>query len=108
MKPVIVMQTGNGSSNAAILDYFGDADVALQVDVVSGSPNWTVQQTLNNPLDSSVTPTWFNHPDTNMVAQTAARQSNYAFSPLACRIVINSGNGVVRLTAVQAGPPGGR
>lgn len=106
MRPTVVTQTGNGSSNAAILDYFGGTDCALQVDVISGSPNWTVEQTLQNPNDPSVTPVWYSHPDTNMVAQTVSRQSNYSFTPLACRVTINSGGGVVRLTAVQAGPSG--
>lgn len=108
MRPIIVTQTGNGSSNAAILDYFGEADVALQVDVISGTPNWTVEQTLQNPNDTTVTPVWYAHSDTNMVGQTVGRQSNYAFAPVACRVTINSGGGTVRLTVVQAGPPGGR
>ncbi len=106
MRPTVITQTGDGSSNAAILDYFGGPDCALQVDVISGSPNWTVEQTLQNPNDTSITPVWYAHPDANMVAQTVGRQSNYAFAPLACRVTINSGGGVVRLTVVQAGPSG--
>ena len=108
MKPVKVTRTNAGNSNAAILDYFGGAPVALQVAIVSGAPNWTVQQTLDDPNDPDITPTWFDHPDTNMVAQTVARQSNYSFAPFAVRAVINSGTGVVRLTALQAGAPGSK
>ena len=109
MRPTVVTVTGTGtavSSNPVILDYFGGTDCALQVDVISGTPNWTVQQTLQNPNDASVTPVYFDHSDTNMVAQTVSRQSNYSFTPLACLVTINSGSGTVRLTVVQAGPSG--
>lgn len=108
MKPGIITRTGDGNSNPLILDYYGGASVALQIDVVSGSPNWTVQQTLNDPNNGAVTPAWLDHPDTNLVAQTVSRQGNYAFAPFAVRVVINSGDGVVRLTAIQAGAPGDR
>lgn len=106
MRTTSVTRSLNGTSNAAILDYYGSAPTNLQVTVVSGSPNWTVQQTLDDPNNPDITPTWFDHPDTNMVAQTVSRQSNYSFLPAAVRITINSGNGVVRLTVLQSGAPG--
>jgi hypothetical protein len=90
------------------MDYYGGSDVGIQVDVISGTPNWTVQQTLQNPNDTSVTPVWYDHPDTNMVGQTVGRQSNYGFCPAAVRIVINSGDGTVRMTLLQHGAPGDR
>ena len=93
---------GAKNSNAIVLDYYGRPEVSLQV-VVTGTVNYTVQQTLDNPLTAGVTPTWFNHPDTNMVTQTVNRQGNYAYIPTAVRIVLNSGSGSVVLTAVQAG-----
>lgn len=108
MRPIIVTRTGNGDSNAAITDWYGGTNVAIQVDVISGSPNWTVQQTLQNPNDTTVTPVWYDHPDSNMVAQTVGRQSNYSFCPVAVKVVINSGNGEVRMTLVQLGAPGDR
>ncbi len=108
MRPIIVTRSGDGNSNPAITDWYGGSDVAIQVDVISGSPNWTVQQTLQNPNDATVTPVWFDHPDTNMVSQTVGRQSNYSFCPVAVRVNINSGGGVVRMTLVQHGAPGDR
>ena len=112
MRPTVVTVTGTGtavSSNPAILDYFGGTDCALQVDVISGTPNWTVQQTLQNPNDATTAPvTWFDSSDTNFVSQTVSRQGNYAFVPMAARITVNSGTGSVRFTALQANPPGGR
>ena len=109
MRPINITRVGNGNSNAAILDYFGQQAVGVQVVVVSGSPNWTVQQTLDDPNNPDITPTWFDHADTaNMVAQTVSRQSNYGFVPAAVRVSINSGNGTVRLTLLQARGPGGK
>lgn len=109
MRIINIAQTGNGNSNPAILDYYGLAPVSLQVVTVSGSPNWTVQQTLDDPNNSAITPTWFDHPDSNMVAQPATnKQSNYQFNPAAIRININSGGGSVRLTVLQSGAPGSK
>ena len=93
---------GVKNSAAAVLDYYGRPEVSLQA-VVTGTANYTIQQTLDNPLEVGVTPTWFNHPDTNLVAQTVNRQGNYAYIPTAVRVVLNSGSGSVRLTITQAG-----
>ncbi len=109
MRTINITRSGNGTSNSAVMDYFGPNAVGIQVVVVSGSPNWTVQQTLDDVNNADITPTWFNHSDTtNMVAQIVSRQSNYLFAPAAVRIVINSGNGVVRMTLLQNGAPGSK
>jgi hypothetical protein len=92
-------------SNTLILDYFNRPEVSLQV-VVTGTANWTVQQTLDNPNAAGVTPTWFDHPDANMVAETGNRQGNYAYVPCAVRLVQNSGTGSCVLTVIQAGITG--
>lgn len=102
MRQIVLTQTGVGSSTAAPLDIHGRPDISLQV-VVTGTVNYTVQQTLDNPFDTSITPTWFNHPDPNMVAQTVNRQGNYAYVPAAVRIAVSSGSGTARLTIVQSG-----
>lgn len=107
MRTQIITRVGDGNSNAAVMDYYGLNTVAVQVVVVSGTPNWTVQQTLDNVNDASITPTWFNHPDTStMVAQTVSRLGSYSFCPSAVRVVINSGAGTVRMTLLQHGAPG--
>jgi hypothetical protein len=108
MRQQIITRTDAGNSNAAIMDYFGGSDVGVQVDIISGNPNWTVQQTLNDVNDTSVTPVWYPHADPNMVAQIVGRQSNYAFTPAAVRVVVNSGSGTVRMTILQHGAPGDR
>lgn len=106
MRRVIVTQT-NAGEKVATLDYYGGTNVAIQVDVLSGSPTWTVQQTLNDVNDPEITPVWYNHSDTNMVSQTVGRQSNYAFTPMAAKVVV-TGTGVVRMILLQAGAPGDR
>lgn len=90
------------NSTALVLDYYGRPEVALQV-VVTGSATWTVQQTLDNVLDANATITWFDHPDTNMVAQTVSRQGNYAYIPAAVRLRQTAGAGSATLTVIQAG-----
>ena len=95
-------QTGAGSSAPAPLNIHGRPEVSLQV-VVSGSVNYTVQQTLDDPGSS---PTWFNHPDTNLVAASANQQGNYAYIPRAVKLLVNSGAGTATLKIIQAGITG--
>ena len=83
------------------LDIHGRPDVSLQV-VVSGTVTWTIQQTLDSVWDIA-NPTWFSHPDSNMVAQTVNRQGNYAYVPAAVRLQITSGTGTATLTVIQSG-----
>lgn len=106
MRPIQVRVSdasgGAKASNPAVLDYYGRPETALQV-VVTGIVNYTIQQTLDNPLEAGVIPTWFPHPDTNLVSQTVNRQGNYAYLPTAVRVLLNSGSGSVTLTVTQAG-----
>ena len=92
---------GAKNSDPIPLDIHGRPDVSLQV-AVTGTANWTVQQTLDNLWDIA-NPTWFSHPDPNMVAQTVNRQGNYAYIPAAVRLQITSGTGTATLTVVQSG-----
>lgn len=102
MRQIVLTQTGAGTTQPAPLDIHGRPDISLQV-TVTGTVNYTVQQTLDNPFDLSLTPTWFPHPDPNLVAQTVNRQGNYAYVPAAVRLVVNSGAGSARLTIIQSG-----
>jgi len=105
MRPIVVTQTNAGSTPVLPLDIHGRPEISLQVDVISGSPTWTVVQTLDDVFDSTITPTWANHPDTNMVAQTVSRQGNYAYVPRAVRCDV-TGTGVVKVTIIQSGIKG--
>lgn len=94
------------------LDRFGFAPTSLQVSV-TGTVNYTIQQTLDDPngIDGFGTPTglaamvWVNSADPTVVAATATAQSNYAYVPNCTRIVLNSGTGSVTYTVLQAASP---
>lgn len=92
------------ASNPIPLDIHGRPEISLQA-VVSGTVNWTIQQTLDTPYTTSAL-NWFDHIDSNLVSQTVNRQGNYAYVPAATRIVLNSGSGSVTYTVVQAGITG--
>lgn len=94
---------GAKNSDPIPIDIHGRPEISLQVDV-TGTANWTVQQTLDNPFTTpAASIVWFNHPDANMVSQTVDRQGNYAYVPAAVRLQLASGTGSAKLTIVQAG-----
>lgn len=101
------VRVGFGSFGATApipLDYLGRPEISLQVvtDTTTGTPTWTVQQTLDD-IQGNLYPTWFDHPDSNMVSQTVSRQGNYAYLPTAVRLKITSSSGGATLTVIQAG-----
>lgn len=104
---VTVGNSQSGSSAAINLDPWALPQVAIQVSV-TGTVNYTVQQTMDDPNDP-VSPVarasmqWVDHPDVALVAATATKQGNYGYAPLYMRVVINSGSGSVRMTVSQAG-----
>jgi hypothetical protein len=76
--------------------------------VISGTVNYTVQHTYDDPFAANFTPagaTWFNHP--TLASQAANNESNYAYPPRAVRVTVNSGTGSVTMTVIQAGVSGG-
>jgi hypothetical protein len=86
-------------------DYGAHMQVAIQC-TVSGTVNYTVQQTLDDPnsITNPVAPpsvTWVSHPDANLVGATATVQGNYAYSPIFARVLLNSGTGSVVTTFRQ-------
>jgi hypothetical protein len=102
---VSVGTNGVASSKPIFLDHYGYSQVALQLDV-TGTVNYTVQQTLDNPnLDAVSDVIWIDHGDTNLVGVASSAQGNYAFLPRCCRVTLNSGTGSVKMTVIQAGTP---
>ncbi len=100
---ITVGTSGVASSPPLPIDIYARATIALQADA-SGTVNYTVSQTLDNPW--TVNPqstTWIDHPDTNLVSATGDVQSNYAYPPSQTRITINSGTGSVKFTVNQPG-----
>ncbi len=102
---ITVGTSGVASSRWVRLDNWAFPQVGIQCDV-SGTVNYTVQQTLDNPNDP-ISPmalsavNWVNHPDTNLVGATTTLQGNYGYAPLYVRVTLNSGTGSVAMTLVQ-------
>lgn len=106
---ITVGTNGIASSRPIRLDPWADAQVALAINV-TGTVNYTVQQTLDDP-NSETNPTayqsmvWIDHADTALVGATTSKQGNYGYAPSWCRVVLNSGSGSLTLRANQSGGP---
>lgn len=110
MQPITVTvsdaSAGVKYSNWVRLDPWAPGQVAVQLNV-DGTVNYTLQQTLDDP-NSPTDPvpvnsvTWINCADSAVVGATTAKQTNYQFTPIFCRVVLNSGSGTVKATFVQA------
>lgn len=98
---------GVAASAWVYLDPWALSNVSIQINV-SGTVNYTVQQTLDDP-NSPTNPvaaadvTWVSTSDTLAVAATTSLQTNYLFTPQYARVLLNSGNGTVTATFLQSG-----
>lgn len=100
---VKVGTNGVGATRPVALNTYGRPEVSIQVDV-SGTVNFTVQQTLDDINEVGRTSVdWFSHPDSALAAATAAAQGNYAYVPRLVRCKMNSGTGTATMTILQAG-----
>ena len=103
---ITVGTSGVGGSKWVVFDAFAPSMISIQCNV-TGTINYTVQTTLNDPYDP-ITPVapasvvWVNSSDTAVVSATATQQSNFMFSPIYARILINSGTGSVAATFLQS------
>lgn len=98
---VTVGTNGVCGSRPFLFDIWNFAPWTLQA-VVTGTVNYDVQFSLDNPNDvglSSVT--WVSSTDTNFVGATATKYGGFANAPQIARVVLNSGTGSVRATAIQ-------
>ena len=103
---VSVGTNGIAGSAWVRLDDWAMSQVAIQA-TVSGTINYTLQQTLDDPNDPSSpvaesSITWVNSSDSAVVSATATAQSNYAYAPKMARVLVNSGSGTVTVTYTQA------
>ena len=104
MRSIAISKTGTGQSSVAPLDpYQNPFQIGIGV-ATSGTVTATVQHTFDDVFDSSVTPTWFNHP--TLVSLTANADGNYAFPIRAIRLDVTAGTGTATATIIQAGMPG--
>lgn len=101
---VTVGTNGVASSRPINLDPYAPSPTSIQV-TVSGTVNYTVQQTLDSVTGLGYTKvTWLPHPDVNLVAATANVQGNYAYIPQFCQVVLNSQTnpGFIKMTVIQS------
>lgn len=104
---VTIGTNGIGGSPWVMLDTWALPAVAVQIDV-SGTVNYTLQQSLDDPNDptnpvAAASIVWINSADTTVVGATASAQTNYAFAPRFVRVLLNSGTGSVTATISQLG-----
>lgn len=104
---VTVGTNGVASSPWVMFDPYSFPQVALQCDV-TGSVNYTVQQTLDDPNSRTdpVSPSavvWINNPTAGLVGASTNQQGSYAIGPLYAKVTLNSGTGSVRSTFIQFG-----
>lgn len=100
MRPVTVSKTGAGSTAAVPMNIYATPfNVGFGV-VVSGTVNYTVQHTFDNP-QTAASLTWFDHP--TVAAQATSQDGNYAFPVMAIRLTVNSGGGTATMTVIQSG-----
>lgn len=104
---ITVGTSGVAGSAWVHMDPWADASISAQC-VVSGTANYTVQATLDNP-NSTANPvaiasvTWLNWSDLAFVAATTTLQSVVTFVPTFVRVVLNSGSGSVTMKLHQIG-----
>ena len=110
MRPITVSVSnatgGTQYSPLVRLDEYAPGQVGVQL-TASGTVNYTLQQSMDDP-NSATNPvpqanmTWVNCADVAAVGATGTVQTNYQFTPLFCRVVLNSGSGTVTATFVQS------
>lgn len=102
---VTVGTSGTGSTPWVRLDEWASPPVGIQCNA-TGTVNYTVQSTYDdpnsptNPVIPSAT-TWISTNDTNAVNATGNVQTNFLFTPVFVRALLNSGSGSVSMTVIQ-------
>jgi len=102
-----VGMTNTASSPWVRFDDFAPSNISLQCNV-SGSATYTVQSSLDDPNDpfspvAAASMTWVDSSDTNVVAATVTKQSNFLFAPKFVRVVLTTtSTGSVAMTSLQS------
>lgn len=104
---ITIGTSGVASSRWVRFDSWAIPNVNIQINV-TGTVNYTLQTTNDDPNDP-VNPvaigsvTWFSSTDTNVVGQTASKQSSFTNAFTYARILLNSGTGTVTANFIQYG-----
>lgn len=91
---IVVGMTNTASSPWVRFDDFAPSNISIQASV-SGSATYTVQSTLQDPNDprypvAEGSMVWVNSSDTNVVAATQTKQSNFLFAPKFARVILTT------------------
>lgn len=104
---ITVGMTATATSKWVRFDDFAPSNISIQCNV-SGSATYTVQSTLDDPIDP-VSPVaigamnWINTSDPNVVGATTNQQSNFLFQPTYARVIITAvSTGSVRAKFIQS------
>lgn len=98
MKVQIVSKTGTGSTSAVVVNTnCSPVNIGFGV-VVSGTVNYTVQYTFDDPGVGFTT--WY---DTATASKTDNQSGSILFPVTGVKALVNSGTGSVTLSVVQAG-----
>ena len=103
---ITVGTNGVAGSSWVRLDDWAPAVWSIQVDV-SGTVNYTVQTTMDDPNDPTNavaigSVTWLSSSDANLVSQSSAKGSVFTGAPRYVRVLLNSGTGTATATILQS------
>ena len=88
---------------AIMLNHYAQRGVAFHVEV-TGTINYTVQQTLDDLQDSAAVISWSNHDSAALVGATTSKNGSYEYIPRAMRVLVNShsAGAEIKLNVIQA------
>ena len=107
MRPITLTVESQAISAPIPMDHYQSSFSASLGVVLSGGAvlTYSVQHTLDDIFDSTVTPVWFDN--TTLTAKTTSSDGNYLFPVRAVRLNVTAyTSGSATLTVIQAGMPG--
>ena len=101
MRRQTVSVSSQAASAAIPVDHTNPANISFAVTfTTAGTLTYTVQHTLDDIYDSSVTKVWFDH--SAVAGETTNQDGNYAYPIAAIRLNVTAyTDGVVKLTVLQ-------
>lgn len=101
MRPSKVDVAGVGNSAPVPVDiYISPFQLSLEIQVVSGTIDATVEYTFDDVFDGDVTLNWTAHAD---LANEVAKAHGTILNPVRAVRLVNAGTGTARLIIIQAG-----
>ncbi len=104
MRPVVITKSTTGATAPVPLDYYTAASKASIEVLVTGTVNYTVQDTFDDVFADGYDPStgnWTSSNDGSLVGATTTQKATYIGEPRAIRVLVNSGTGSIRFTVIQ-------